>query len=79
MGQRWLDGYSAEVEIYLEVAGKRYDVAQIGGGSLLLRDSHTIPPATEAKLVMRIDGVEEVEQIFLGSGAVNNEVAVSYF
>ena len=79
MSQRSLDGYSAEVEIYLEIAGERYDVAQIGGGALLLRDSHTIPPGTEAKLFMRIDGVEEVEQIFLGSGAVNNEEAVSYF
>lgn len=37
MGQRWLDGYSAEVEIYLLVNGKRFDVAQIGNGSLILR------------------------------------------
>ena len=79
MGQKWFDGYSAAVEIYLVIDGKRYDVAQIGAGSLILRDSHKIPPHTHAKLVMNLDGVEESENIFLGEGANNNEELVPFF
>jgi hypothetical protein len=79
MGQRWFDGYSADVEIYLLIDGKRYDVAQIGAGSLMLRESHQIPPDTHAKLVIKIDGVEQVESVFLGDGAENNEELVSFF
>lgn len=78
MGQRWFNGYSAEVEIYLIIDGRRYDVAQIGKGSLILRDSHEIPPSTHAKLVVKIDGVEEVEQVFLGEGVRGEELA-SFF
>ena len=76
MGQRWLDGYSAEVEIYLVVDGRRYDVAQIGKGKILLRDTHSIRDSTSATLVIKIDGVEEVEHVLLG---VNKEDALSFF
>jgi hypothetical protein len=79
MGQRWFDGYSADVEIYLMIEGKRYDVAQICRGSLFLRDSHQLPPSTIAKLVIKIDGVEESEQVCLGNGAISDELAVSFF
>jgi hypothetical protein len=79
MGQRWFDGYSADVEIYLVIDGKRYDVAQICRGSLFLRDAHQIPPATTAKLVIKIDGIEESEQVFLGNGAVDDRLAVNFF
>ena len=79
MGQKWFDGYSAAVEIYLLIDGKRYDVAQIGAGSLILRDSHKIPPHTHAKLVIKIDGTEEAEYVFLGEGANNNEELVPFF
>jgi hypothetical protein len=79
MGQRWLDGYSAHVEIYLLVNGERFDIAQIGRGSLILRDSREIPPATHAKLVIKIDGHEEVEYVFLAEGAANSEQPVPFF
>lgn len=78
MRQQSFDGYSAEVEIYLVIDRQRYDVAQIGSGSLILRDSHDIPPNTHAQLVMRVDGVEEVEQVFLGDG-VQGEAVASFF
>lgn len=79
MGQRWSNGYSADVEIFLVIEGKRYDVAQVGNGGLLLRDSHQIPPSTNATLVLRIDGVEQVEEVVLTDGAVDNEQLVTYF
>jgi hypothetical protein len=79
MGQRWFDGYSADVEIYLVIDGERYDVAQICRGSLFLRSPREIPPSTSAKLVIKIDGVEESEQVLLAKGAVPDEMAVSFF
>jgi hypothetical protein len=79
MGQLWLDGYSAEVEIYLLIDGKRLDVAQIARDALVLRDEHPIPPGTAATLVTRIDGHEEREEIFLRAGAENNEQLVPFF
>lgn len=78
MGQRWLDGYSAHVEIYLVVDGKRFDIAQIGDGSFILRDAGEIPIGTIAKLVIKIDGHEEEEQIFLYEGAVASEETVPF-
>jgi hypothetical protein len=79
MGQRWLDGYSADIEIYLIVDGKKHDVAQIGGGSLILRDPIATPADTSAKLVIRIDGHEEIEQVVLTNGSAKDEPVISFF
>ncbi len=79
MGQRGLDGYSAEVEIYLLIGGKRREVAQVAGDTLVLRDEHPIPPGTAATLVIKIDGQEEREEIFLREGAQSNEQLVPFF
>lgn len=78
MGQRWLDGYSADVEIYLLIDGRRYDVAQIGGGSLILRGNPEIPADTTATLVILIDGVEERQEIVLCDPA-REEEPIAYF
>jgi hypothetical protein len=79
MGQHWPNGYSADVEIYLLIAGERIDVAQVWDGSLILRRSQTIAPSTEATLVLKIDGQEKQEQIFLSEGARSCEEPVPYF
>jgi hypothetical protein len=71
MGQRWLDGYSAEVEIYLLIEGKRHDVAQIGGGSV-------IAAKTPAELVIVIDGEEERQKILLCQDA-RREEPIAFF
>jgi len=78
MGQRWLDGYSSEVEIYLLIGGARYDVAQIGGGSLILRGSPTISAGTSATLVILVDGEEERQEIMLCQ-EVQYEEPVAFF
>ena len=78
MGQRWLDGYSAHVEIYLEVGGERFDIAQIGDGSFILRDAGQIPIGTRGRLVIKIDGHEEEEQIFLFEGTVSGKETVEF-
>jgi hypothetical protein len=78
MGQRWLDGYSADVEIYLRIAGERVDVAQIGRGRLILRTPRELPPGTRATLVFRIDGHEEREEVVLCEGAAAVEEPVMF-
>jgi len=78
MGQRWLDGYSADVEVYLLVKGKRYDVAQIGGGSLILRGDPAIPAKTQATLVVVVDGIEERQEIILCDDTLSEE-PVAFF
>ena len=78
MGQRWFDGYSADIEIYLLVGGVRFDVAQIGGGVLILREPADILPFTDAKLVIIVDGHEEVRPVLLASGVNSDQISVPY-
>lgn len=78
MGQRWLDGYSADVEIFISIGGQRYDVAQIGRGTLILREPAPIPPLTDATLTIKIDGREEISQIFLTDGAEKDQQPVAF-
>ena len=78
MGKRWSDGYSADVEIYLMIDGRRYDVAQVSGKSLFLRDHHQILPGTNAELVMRIDDHKQSEKVVLQAGTKSDELAVNY-
>ena len=78
MGQRWLDGYSAHVEVYVLVGGERYDIAQIGDGSFILRGSPDIAPDTRATLVIKIDGEEERQEIVI-CGNVRHDEPVAYF
>ncbi len=79
MGQQWLDGYSADVEIYILFEGRTYDVAQIGNGSLILRDPTPIPANTDVTLIICIDGRETKETIHLAERADSPEVAVPFF
>ena len=78
MGQRWLDGYSADVEVYLLIKGVRYDVAQIGGSKLILRGDPDIPANTQATLVVIVDGVEERQDIVICETA-RQEEPVAFF
>ncbi|MGD9720632.1 MAG: hypothetical protein AB7O59_16485 [Pirellulales bacterium] len=71
--------YSSHVELYLLVAGERYNVAQVANGSLILRDPRPIPPETAATLVVKIDSKEERSEVFLREGALDNKQFVPYF
>ncbi|HMQ15672.1 MAG TPA: hypothetical protein PKC49_06840, partial [Phycisphaerae bacterium] len=51
------NGYSADVQIELRIGGKRFPVAQTGGGKLIL-DQPTMLPSSEGEVVMHIDGHE---------------------
>jgi hypothetical protein len=73
------DGYSAHVDAYLIIDGKRYDIAQVGAGALILRKPETISAGTQAKLVVSIDGNEDTEEVCLGEGASVSQAVVPYF
>jgi hypothetical protein len=79
MGQKWFDGYSADVEIYLLYNGKRFDVAQIGNGSLILREPAQIPKDTTVTLVIIIDGHEVSERVHLTGRTDCVEQPVPFF
>jgi hypothetical protein len=67
MGFRWQDGgYSAEVELYLLVDGRRLPVAQVGKDFLILRDPVDVPSGY-AELSITIDGNEQIHQIILSA------------
>ena len=65
--------------MYLLIDGKKHDIAQIGGGSLILRNPATIPPETDATLMIKIDGVKRERHILLPAGAEKFEEPVPYF
>jgi hypothetical protein len=67
MGFRWQDGgYSAEVQIYLIVDGRRLPVAQVGKDFLILREPADIPSG-HAVLNITIDGNEQLHDIILAT------------
>lgn len=78
MGQQWSDGYSADVDVYLLIDDKRYDIAQIGSGSFILRGNYQISAQTQATLVIVVDGVEERQQIVICEDA-RDEEPVAFF
>jgi hypothetical protein len=70
MGTQWKDGYSAQVDLYLHVDGKRLRLAQVGPQFLILRDQCIIPAGALAKIVIGVDGKEEEHDVVLHKGAV---------
>jgi len=79
MGIQRENGYSAHVEIYLLVDGEPLRVAQVGPGSLILRDLREIPPGASAKLVIKIDDHNEEHDVILFEGASGSRQLVKYF
>ena len=60
-------GYSAEVRLHLEVAGRILELAQIGPDSVILRTTAEIHPC-EAEVVMRVDGRQRRWPVYLPDG-----------
>jgi hypothetical protein len=80
MGIYWKDGYSAEVEVYLDVGGERYAVERIGKSGLILRDDCSLPAGTLGKLVMVVDGdVRNVDILLSRDCVAGNRQPVPFF
>jgi len=78
MGRSWVDGYSAEIEIWLLVCFEQFRISKIGPESFVLRDAIAIPPGTKAQLLMKIDDSEEIQDILLSEGASGTASPVMY-
>ncbi|ADB16259.1 hypothetical protein Psta_1584 [Pirellula staleyi DSM 6068] len=61
-------GYSAQVAIRLEVNGDSLPVAQVGRDSLILKHPYEIGPTGEARVIITVDGKENIHEIVLYNG-----------
>lgn len=65
MGIQWQDGgYSADVETYLLVDGRKVPVSHVGPDTVILRSDDFVPSG-HAQIVIVIDGREEVYDVIL--------------
>ena len=78
MGNRWNDGYSSDVDIYLIVAGGRIDVAEVGPDSFVINGEFQLPAGTEAELVITVDQSMESYSIVLHEGICAGQERVAY-
>jgi hypothetical protein len=64
---RNLTGYSANIELRLEVADRFVPLAQVGDTFVITREPADLPPG-EATVVFSVDGVEHRRAVFLPDG-----------
>lgn len=78
MGRYWVDGYSADVEIYLLLEdGRRLEISQIANGRFFLREPSALPEMF-ARVVIKVDGRERAIDVLLYQGADPKDPCVSY-
>lgn len=70
--------YSSRVTILLLIAGVELDFAQISNGTLHIRDSQDIDES-EGELVIKVDGNETRQRIFLPTGISKNSRQVAFW
>ena len=73
------EGYSASIDIRLRVSGGDYRVAQVGQSFLIMRDKITVPPETNAEVIITVDGQPFVHPVFLHEGIRPETEVVNYF
>jgi hypothetical protein len=78
MGTMRENGYSATVEGFLVAGGTRYRLAKTNGVTLVLADACELPPATEAELLIIVDGQGDSKQIVLPDGVAAGQTCVRY-
>jgi hypothetical protein len=71
-------GYSASVDIRLEVDGVVLDVAQVERESLILREPYESPPTGNARIVITVDGREHLHPVFLHQGITKESRVVNF-
>lgn len=75
MGIQWQDGgYSAEVEIFLLVDGRKLPVSHIDDKTLILREGEAVPDGP-AQVIIRIDGRENIYDVIINAGESTSELA----
>jgi hypothetical protein len=65
-------GYSAQVELHLQLNGSRVALSHVGPDML------TIAPQTEGTLIVKIDDFEKRQTVVLYDGATPNSTEVGF-
>jgi hypothetical protein len=61
--------YQDEVALFLVIDGESHRIAKIGPEFMILQDPPEIPPGTEARLVVTMNGCSRSDMVLLHSGA----------
>lgn len=71
-------GYSAKVDIRLYVNGLDLDVAQVSHRFLILREPCEVLPGTDGRVVVTIDGHQQVYPVFFHEGITPQSRRVNF-
>ena len=78
MGRHHQDGYSADVEGFLDVNGRRIRVAKTNGSTFTLVESCELAPGTVGNLLTIVDGKESSRLVRLPAGISQGQSLVVY-
>jgi hypothetical protein len=63
------NGYSAQVQLHLQLDGSRLPLSHVGPDMLIFREPQAIAAATEGTLIVKIDDFERRQPVVLYNGA----------
>ena len=72
------NGYSAHVELHLQLNGSRLPLSHVGPDMLIFREPQAIEPATEGTLIVKIDHFEKQQTVVLYDGATPSSTEVNF-
>jgi hypothetical protein len=78
MGMQRENGYSATVEGFFVLNGKRLRVAKTNGRTLVLAEPSEFAPGTAGELLIIVDGHEDSRRVMLPDGAVGGQTLINY-
>jgi hypothetical protein len=78
MGTYHKDGYSAYVEGFFVVDGRRFRVAKSDHRRFVLCESCTVPPGTEGDMVVIVDGSASSRRVTIPAGIQEGQTTVDY-
>jgi hypothetical protein len=72
------NGYSADVELHLQLNGSRLPLSHVGPHMLIFREPQTIAPSTTGTLIVKIDDFEKQAMVVLYDGATPASTEVGF-
>jgi hypothetical protein len=72
------NGFSADVELHLQINGSRLSLSHVGPDALIFREPQAIAPATEGTLTVKIDDFEKRQTVLLYEGATPSSKRVRF-
>ena len=78
MGTRHKDSYSADVDAFLVVGGRRFRVAKTNDRTMSLAEKCELAAGTQGELLIIVDGNESSLLVALPGGVVAGQSVVPY-